>query len=82
MSLQPLNLHHDFDCCLTLDDLGQEIRRVWVDLARQDPRSKPSHLIEWDELDEQNRAIDRKIGQALLKLILTNTICKRCNEDI
>lgn len=56
----------------TPDDLGREVRRVWVECARELPDPKPHHLLEYDDLDEWNQEVDRRIGEAVAKLVITN----------
>ena len=43
--------------------LGRLVREVWVECARELPDPKPSHLLPWDDLDEWNREVDRRIGE-------------------
>ena len=45
--------------------LGRRVREVWVEWAREQPDPKPSHLVGWDDLDEGNREVDMRIGEAL-----------------
>jgi hypothetical protein len=45
--------------------LGRRVREVWVEWAREQPGPKPSHLVGWDDLDEGNREVDMRIGEAL-----------------
>lgn len=45
--------------------LGRRVREVWVEWAREQPDPKPSHLVGWDDLDEGNREVDMRIGDAL-----------------
>lgn len=47
------------------DKLGRAVRDVWVAYARTQPNPKPHHLLSFDELDEQNKEVDRLIGERL-----------------
>ena len=43
--------------------LGRLVREVWVECARELPGPKPSHLLPWDDLDDWNKEVDRRIGE-------------------
>ena len=45
--------------------LGRRVREVWVEWASEQPDPKPSHLVGWGDLDEGNREVDMRIGEAL-----------------
>ena len=45
--------------------LGRRVREVWVQWAREQPDPKPSWLVGWDELDDGQREVDMRIGEAL-----------------
>jgi hypothetical protein len=47
------------------EQLGRLVRRVWVSWAREQPDPKPSWLLDWDDLDESLREVDRRIGEAV-----------------
>lgn len=47
------------------DDLGRKVREAWVHWARQQPNSKPSWLVPYDDLSEADKEADRQIGEAL-----------------
>lgn len=47
------------------DRLGRRVRDVWLAWARQQPQPKPSWLVEYDELTEAEKEVDRRIGAAL-----------------
>lgn len=42
--------------------LGKMVRDIWVAIARERGTDNPSNLIEWEDLDEENKEIDRIIG--------------------
>lgn len=50
--------------------LGRQVRNVWVEFAKEQANPKPSHLIGWDELDEDNKEVDRRIGEHIADLAL------------
>jgi hypothetical protein len=45
--------------------LGKRVRQVWVDWAKRHPNPKPSWLIDWDDLPEDMKEVDRCIGAAI-----------------
>jgi hypothetical protein len=45
--------------------LGRLVRVVWVEWAREQPNPKPSWLKPWEELEEPDREVDRRIGERL-----------------
>lgn len=45
------------------EDLGRLVRETWVEFAREQDDPKPSHLAGWNDLDEANREVDRRIGE-------------------
>lgn len=47
------------------DWLGREVRRVWIEWAREQTNPKPSWLMPWEELVETDREVDRRIGEVL-----------------
>lgn len=50
------------------DVLGQRVREVWVEWAREQPNPKPSWLLPWEQLSEPDREVDRRIGETLFKM--------------
>jgi len=47
------------------EHLGPLVRQVWVDWAREQPDPKPGWLTGWDDLDEGQREVDMRIGEAV-----------------
>lgn len=45
--------------------VGRLVRQVWVRWAREQPDPKPSWLRPWEELDDDQREADMRIGAAL-----------------
>lgn len=45
--------------------LGREVRAEWVRWARQQPGAKPSWLLPWAKLDDAQREVDMRIGEAV-----------------
>lgn len=54
----------------TRDELGKIVRDEWVKFARQDPKSPPHHLLPFEELDEKNKEVDRRIGEAVVRAVI------------
>lgn len=52
------------------EQLGQIVRAEWVKWAQEQPNPKPSHLVLWEELDEANKEVDRRIGEAIAAAVL------------
>lgn len=50
--------------------LGREVRNVWVAFAKEQADPKPSHLVGWNELDEDNKEVDRRIGEHMVEFAL------------
>lgn len=50
---------------MSRDELGRRVREVWVAHARQQPSPKPSHLLPYDALSEDDQEVDRQIGEEL-----------------
>jgi hypothetical protein len=48
-----------------LDRLGRMVREVWIEWAREQPNPKPSWLLSWEEIEESDREVDRRIGLRL-----------------
>lgn len=51
------------------EQLGREVRNVWVAFAKEQHDPKPAHLVGWDELDENNKEVDRRIGEHIAQLV-------------
>ena len=52
----------------TPEELGKEVRRVWLEWASERPSPKPSWLLSWDELSEEEKEVDRRIGTRLYNM--------------
>lgn len=52
------------------DTLGQLVRRAWLAWARRQPDPKPSWLVEWQDLDDGQKTVDREIGAAVFAFAL------------
>jgi hypothetical protein len=56
------------DVPIDREALGAYVRQIWVALAyRRQPPAPPHHLIPWERLDEENKEIDRVIGELLFE---------------
>lgn len=55
---------------LDRERLGQLVRQVWIEWAREQPNPKPHWLTPWEELDESSREVDRRIGERVASAAL------------
>lgn len=60
------------------DWLGEQVRLVWIEWARQQPNPKPSWLVPYVELSEADKEVDRRIGQ----LLYTLGYCQAIEEEL
>jgi hypothetical protein len=51
---------------LARDELGKVVRDAWVKWANEQPNPKASWLLEWDRLEERDKEVDRRIGDAVV----------------
>lgn len=56
------------------EELGELVRVIWVNCAKEDEDPKPHHLTPWNELDERNQEIDRRIGEGVALYVIQNCI--------
>jgi hypothetical protein len=47
------------------DGLGRMVREVWIEWAKQQPVAKLHWLTPYDQLDEPDKEVDRRIGERL-----------------
>jgi hypothetical protein len=47
------------------EELGQLVRETWVGWAAGQPAAKPSWLVPWEALDDGQREVDMRIGEAV-----------------
>ena len=52
----------------TREILGRYVRKIWIEWAREQPVQKASWLIPWEDMPEEDREVDRRIGEALFEL--------------
>jgi hypothetical protein len=50
------------------ETLGQYVRWVWMNWARDQPNAKPPWLVPWEELSEADKEVDRRIGETLARV--------------
>lgn len=50
--------------------LGQAVREEWVKWASEQPDAKPSWLIPWEQLDERDQEVDRRLGEAAIRTFI------------
>lgn len=63
---------------MTREEIGRLVRQVWVDYCKETGRiEKPSHVVPWEDLDDWDREIDRRIGEALYKAGRTDELRTR-----
>lgn len=55
---------------MSRDSLGRAVREAWVRWARSQPCPKPSWLVDYDDLAEEDREADRQIGEHVARLTL------------
>jgi hypothetical protein len=46
--------------------VGRYVREIWIHWAREQSNPKPSWLLSWEALDDGDREVDMRIGEALL----------------
>lgn len=56
------------------EKLGQEVRRVWIEYCLEIGDYKPSHLATWDKLSDQDKEVDRRIGEAIVRFSIKHCI--------
>ena len=59
--------------CLSHDRefMGQLVREVWEEWAREQPDPKPSWLVPWNELPEPLREVDRRIAERVARFAVS-----------
>jgi len=55
------------------EELGREVRAVWVKWAGEQPDPKPSWLVPWEGLSEPDKEVDRRIGERIYALAQGDT---------
>ena len=58
---------------LDRETLGKIVRATWIEWAKEQPNPKPSWLVEWDNLNEPDQEVDRRIGEAIVMYVAKNT---------
>ena len=54
--------------CSGRDQGGKLVRDTWITWAKEQPNPKPSWLIEWEDLNEPDKEVDRRIYDAISSL--------------
>lgn len=57
---------------LSREALGRLVRETWVAWAREQPAPKGSWLAGWDELDDGQREVDMRIGEAVAAAVIAD----------
>ncbi len=52
------------------EKLGALVREVWIECAGELPDPKSSHLTPWEDLDDWNKEVDRRIGERIARYVL------------
>jgi hypothetical protein len=52
------------------EELGKLVRIIWVNHCFSIGDTKPSHIALWNELSEEEKEVDRQIGESLTKILL------------
>lgn len=50
--------------------LGQHVRKVWIMWAKNQPDPKASWLVPWRDMKEEDKEVDRQIGEEIARLTL------------
>ena len=60
--------------------LGWLVRHVWLTWAHEQENPKPSWLVAWNDLDEDSKEVDRRIGERLAGagFVLSGGTCPNC----
>ncbi len=62
------------------DELGRMVREAWVRWAEQQTNSKPSWLVPYEELDDEDKEADQQIGEAIARWTLVASACEKLPE--
>jgi len=54
------------------EELGQLVRKIWVDFCKEIGDTKSSHIAPWEELNENDKEVDRRIGEEIAKFTIKN----------
>lgn len=58
------------------ENLGKAVRFAWIQCKREEEKGgtfvKAAHKLPWDRLDERNKEIDRRIGEAAVWELMTD----------
>lgn len=57
-------------CPCHRDKLGEIVRNIWINWARNHPQPKPSWLVPYEQLSESDKEADRCIGATLLSIFI------------
>lgn len=63
------------------ETLGREVRRVWIEFCLENGDTKPSHLASWEEMTEPEREVDRRIGEAIARMVLVGIESSDCQHE-
>lgn len=60
--------HDNWSRELRREYLGWLVRDVWIKWAREQAPPKPSWFTPWEEMNEADKEVDRRIGETLFNL--------------
>jgi hypothetical protein len=63
------------------DTLGRMVREAWVRWAQTQDNPKPSWLVPYDDLEEQDKEADRQIGEAIARWTLIGDAARRAAQE-
>lgn len=52
------------------ESFGRRVREIWMEWASEQPEPKPQWLDEWEDLPEEIREVDRRIGEGIKDLTI------------
>ena len=59
---------------MTREHLGRLVRGVWIAWAQRSANPKSSWLVPWEDLQEDYKEVDRRIGEEVRRVALTEAI--------
>lgn len=68
MAEKPMS-QEEIAAVLVPETLGVEVRRIWIEWAREQPEPKEAWLVPWDDLSEPHKDVDRRIGTGIAAIV-------------
>lgn len=75
----------------TREEPGRMVREVWIEWANEQPDARPYHprwLLPWEQLNERDKEVDRRIGERLFAQGLRQAAwiagieCPQCRRNL